>query len=80
MLLNCAPAAGSQVYEFDLNVSKGAADSDVAYGVLRSDVATVQVEVSPNFRPRGKVVHPRKPRREGWVRDRKLVVLGRRGF
>ncbi|CAM9236501.1 unnamed protein product [Ectocarpus fasciculatus] len=33
------------VYEFSLNITKGTADSDVVYGVLRSDVATVQVHV-----------------------------------
>lgn len=36
-----------QVYEFSLNVSKGVADSEVAYGLLRSDVAIVKIEVIP---------------------------------
>lgn len=34
------------MYEFALNVTKGAADSTVVYGLLRSDVATVSIEVS----------------------------------
>ncbi|CAM9473958.1 unnamed protein product, partial [Ectocarpus sp. 8 AP-2014] len=33
------------VYEFSLNISKGTAESDAVYGVFRSDVATVQVQV-----------------------------------
>lgn len=35
------------MYEFSLNVTKGTADSDVVYGLFRSDVATVNIEVSP---------------------------------
>lgn len=35
-----------QVYGFSLNVSKGSADSHVAYGLLRSAVSNVRVEVS----------------------------------
>lgn len=38
-----------QVYEFSLNVTKGVPDADVVYGLLRSDVAIVNVEVSPNL-------------------------------
>ncbi|CBJ26948.1 conserved unknown protein [Ectocarpus siliculosus] len=34
------------VYEFSLNISKGTAESDVVYGVFRSDSATVQVRVN----------------------------------
>ncbi|CBJ26947.1 conserved unknown protein [Ectocarpus siliculosus] len=34
------------VYEFSLNISKGTAESDAVYGVFRSDVATVQVQVN----------------------------------
>ncbi|CAM9766978.1 unnamed protein product, partial [Ectocarpus sp. 12 AP-2014] len=33
------------VYEFSLNISKGTAESDVVYGVFRSDVATAQFQV-----------------------------------
>lgn len=36
-----------QVYEFSLNISKGTVDSEVAYGLVRSDVATVKIEVIP---------------------------------
>lgn len=39
-----------QVYGFSLNVTKGTADSDVAYGLPRSDVASVNIEVSPKKR------------------------------
>ncbi len=38
-----------QVYKFSLNVSKGTEDADVTYGLPRSDIATVQVQVSPLF-------------------------------
>ncbi|CBJ26945.1 conserved unknown protein [Ectocarpus siliculosus] len=34
------------VYEFSLNISKGTAESDVVYGVFRSDSAAVQVQVN----------------------------------
>ncbi|CAM9699138.1 unnamed protein product [Ectocarpus sp. 12 AP-2014] len=33
------------VYEFSLNLSKGTVESDVVYGVFRSDSATVQIQV-----------------------------------
>eukprot|EP00903_Cladosiphon_okamuranus_P012876 g12026.t1 len=36
---------GGLVYEFSLNVTKGTADSGVVYGLLRSDVATVSIEL-----------------------------------
>lgn len=42
-----------QTYGFSLNVSKGSVDSDVAYGLIRSAVMTVQVEVRTNSRKRG---------------------------
>lgn len=42
-----------QTYGFSLNVSKGSVDADVAYGLIRSAVKTVQVEVRTNRRKGG---------------------------
>ena len=39
-----APTPFLQVYEFSLNVSKGAGDATEVYRLFRSDVATVQVQ------------------------------------
>lgn len=35
-----------QIYEFSVNVSKGSADASDVYGILRSDTASVKVQVS----------------------------------
>lgn len=44
-----------QIYEISLTVSTGSAESDEVYGLLRSDTASVKVQVSA----RGSVVPPK---------------------
>ncbi|CAM9229815.1 unnamed protein product, partial [Ectocarpus fasciculatus] len=62
------------VYEFSLNISKGAAEPDEIYGVLRSDVATVQVQVVSFEAP--EVVVAAKSEAEKVDPAQKFVIYG----
>ncbi|CAM9381244.1 unnamed protein product, partial [Ectocarpus sp. 8 AP-2014] len=62
------------VYEFSLNISKGKAESDVVYGVIRSDSATVQVQVVSFEAP--EVVLAAKHDEEKVDPTQKVVIYG----
>ncbi|CAM9232454.1 unnamed protein product [Ectocarpus sp. 6 AP-2014] len=62
------------VYEFSLNISKGTAESDVVYGVFRSDSATVQVQVVSFEAP--EVVVAAKNDEEKVDPTQKVVIYG----
>ncbi|CAM9419179.1 unnamed protein product [Pylaiella littoralis] len=62
------------IYVFSLNISKGTADSDVAYGLLRSAVTTVQVDVVPFEAP--EVFVAAKDDGEKLDPTRKAVIYG----
>ena len=65
-----------QIYEFSLNVSKGTVDSVEAYGLPRSDTASVKVQVK---RLRGGLTkhekHQNKKQNKGRAEERQILFF-----